>query len=250
MIKSSFKENFTFFTAILFWIMVFFGGLVWADSNGVWHDAKDVRGGTFGSDEQPNTNSFSFMNPVTFNDVLTANFNAIFNGNVGIGTATPTTKLDVMGDVKAKVYYDKDNSAYYVDPSGISNTNRIDSAQARSSIYYDKDNLGYYVNPASTTNLNRIDSAQTRSSIYYDKDNTGYYVDPASTTILNSLCLNGNCRNTWPPSGLSGALVIKTRVTTASFGCDSTPGLDIRFCIGSTCSPYVPVIQPTSMSCG
>jgi len=105
-------ERLNFISNLMILILVFFGGLVWADSNGVWHDAKDVRGGIFGNDEQPNTNNFSFINPVSFNgiltananaifnNILTANNNAIFNGNVGIGTTNPRTKLEISGAVK------------------------------------------------------------------------------------------------------------------------------------------------------
>jgi hypothetical protein len=42
------------------------------------------------------------------------------SGNVGIGTTSPLTKLDVVGNVNASVYYDRENSARYLDPSGTS----------------------------------------------------------------------------------------------------------------------------------
>ncbi|MEK9129781.1 MAG: hypothetical protein AAB526_00030, partial [Patescibacteria group bacterium] len=39
------------------------------------------------------------------------------NGKVGIGTSTPGAELDVNGNVRASIYYDKDEEQYYIDPA-------------------------------------------------------------------------------------------------------------------------------------
>lgn len=65
-----FKLNFNFVSNIFILVILFFGGFIWADSNGIWTDAKDIRGGTFGSDEQPDTTNYTFINPVYINDKL------------------------------------------------------------------------------------------------------------------------------------------------------------------------------------
>lgn len=49
------------------------GVFVWAESNGIWHDAKDVRGGIFGEDEPGYNQNYTFANPVDFQDEITAN---------------------------------------------------------------------------------------------------------------------------------------------------------------------------------
>jgi len=49
---------------------IFLGGFVWADTNGVWHRAEDVRLGIFGGDEQGNGTEYIFINPVKFGDKL------------------------------------------------------------------------------------------------------------------------------------------------------------------------------------
>lgn len=57
-------------------------GFIWADNNGVWHKAEDVRGGIFGHDEQDVTGGYSFINPVSFND------NVSVNGDLKVNTIT------------------------------------------------------------------------------------------------------------------------------------------------------------------
>jgi len=80
--NKNFMIKFNFFSNILILFILFFGGAIYADTNGIWSFASDVRGGTFGSDE--GTPVFSFMN------------------KLGIGTTTPTTDLDVNGSIKSK----------------------------------------------------------------------------------------------------------------------------------------------------
>ncbi|NQZ84351.1 MAG: hypothetical protein HRU03_01415 [Nanoarchaeales archaeon] len=103
----------------------------YSESNGVWHDAKDVRAGVFGSDEvtsgfifenQLTINSFSNLvnsqlnfkslnvnywsigKTATSNDFIinkegsTNTFTILSNENIGIGTNAPTEKLHVIGN--------------------------------------------------------------------------------------------------------------------------------------------------------
>jgi hypothetical protein len=117
-------------------------------------------------------------------------------GNVGIGTTTPTKKLEVAGDVMANVYYDKDSpNEYYVDPSSTSVLNGIITTSILN--YGD---WTYYLNLDETSTLNTI-----HASILKDKEDTNYYVNPAGTSKLSTLNVTGslNALSTLKVTGLS-----------------------------------------------
>lgn len=50
--KDSFKTNFNFVFNVIIIMSLFTFGFVWADTNGVWSNAEDVKPGTFGTDEE------------------------------------------------------------------------------------------------------------------------------------------------------------------------------------------------------
>ena len=73
------------------------------------------------------------------------------------------------------------------------------SGQARAPIFYDSNNTSYYVDPASTSNMYRaVVTDYIYTPIVYDNNNSSYYVDPSSTsslynvTVHNQLYLNTN----------------------------------------------------------
>jgi len=144
---------------------------------------------------------------------IEAESNLTFNG----------TSLITTGDMRASIFYDQDNTAYYVNPASTSlllnletrnfitigqeggyefgNPNQeyvlIDSGfnsglpGIKSPIYYSLSTTSYYVNPASTSRLkDLVVQDRVDAPIYYDSDNTAYYVDPASTSRLSTLEVN------------------------------------------------------------
>lgn len=74
------------------------------------------------------------------------------------------------------IFYDSNNTGYYVDPNGVSNVNDM-----RAQIFYDGGNTGFYLQPRATSVMN-----VAHISFIYDRDNTGYYLDPAGTTSMNA----------------------------------------------------------------
>jgi hypothetical protein len=81
-------------------------------------------------------------------------------GNLGLGTSTPTQKLEVIGNISANLLYDRENPAYNIDPAGYSTTWVLRRLYGFNGPEYDENNGAYYVDPGNTTKLNnlRVDS--------------------------------------------------------------------------------------------
>lgn len=62
---------------------------IYADTNGIWVDAKDIRVGTFGSDESGG--NFVFPNNLQVSNTFESS-QARISGNLGVGTSTPNKK--------------------------------------------------------------------------------------------------------------------------------------------------------------
>jgi hypothetical protein len=156
---------------------------------------------------------------------------AYFGGSVGIGTL-PTQKLHVSGtgfastDFRAPIFYDSDNTGFYVDAASTSVVNNLtinNSATLNTAIdqaltlnstdsnwnyigfahsstrksYFGLDSAG---NPVwgtdsaylYTTGNYLLVGSSCRSPLFYDSDNTGYYVDPASNSNINTMSMAGD----------------------------------------------------------
>lgn len=57
----------------------------------------------------------------------------------------------------------------------------------RSSLYYDANNTAYYIDPASTSYTYRVYGYYPYFYAYYDRNNSSYYLDPASTGTALSI---------------------------------------------------------------
>ena len=141
------------------------------------------------------------------------------NPHYGVGgtfgyTGTPNIRmwlntggsLMTTGDMRAPLFYDSNNTAYYGDFASTSRINRIDYTN----LYWATNTNYGFVGPdvyADTINSGAVgdqlelcyhrgsftsSAGSMRAPLFYDRDDTGYYVDAASTSALTTLTLAGN----------------------------------------------------------
>ena len=213
-----------------------------------------------------NPNGTSSIQATNFNNANIYNINHIQINDPGAGEGlqwlngsgwqiyeSPDNNSNAAGNLQ---FATGTTHRFRVDTSG----NTFSIASSRSPIFYDTDNTGYYLNPASTSNLNGIDvngtldmnsgnyirlytgggnargyiqatdtndahliiatsggedisfrdgglggdwnvimrgdgntlfRSSTQSPIYYDRDDTNYYANPAGTSVFNGLTVGG-----------------------------------------------------------
>jgi hypothetical protein len=102
--------------------------------------------------------------------------------NGGFKGAWGGGRLVTPSDIRGTLFYDYNNTGYYVDPASITILNDF-----RCDIMYDKDNTGYYIRPASTSITNDF-----RATLFYARENTAYYTRPHTSSYINSLITAGS----------------------------------------------------------
>jgi hypothetical protein len=154
------------------------------------------------------------------------------------GTSGYTT---ITGSARSPIFYDTDNTAYYLDPTGStslvaagvlasfrSDTQEIirtyNTSASSAAQFYIAHNYGAATigNSRGTLDINSsytTISNSTRSPIFYDSDNTGYYVNPADTSYVNVLNTAGTIT--------SGGLIV-TRTNYAAFNDSNDTTFSVR----------------------
>ena len=113
-------------------------------------------------------------------------------------------------DLRAPIFYDANDTNYYLDGNGISRLSKIwcrgsatNSAPrwdtsfhvAQSQHFYGHSSTQtMYIGESNTINIRStgIASSSFRAPIFYDSGNTGYYLDAGSTSNLNAATFAGN----------------------------------------------------------
>lgn len=138
-----------------------YGSYTYADTNGIWHFAKDIQGGVFGQDEQDVTNYYRFINPVYFDSDINVSGNSTF--------------VDIYAD---NIYVNEDLYANQVYSSGnkvatLDNTGKVPLSQ----LPFRKGDL---ISPADRPLINGLPEYQTE---YFSISNLGISGTSASNVV-------------------------------------------------------------------
>lgn len=149
--------------------------------------ALGIEGSTLWSSVPTTTQQFKWYGGTTLAASLT-----------GAGVFTAST------DVRAPIYYDSSNTAYYLDPASTSvlnaiNANGVIRLNSDSSYMIGTPSYGFrFNNNADTINALLVNNSGTctayadfRAPIFYDSGNTGYYVDPNGTSNIVKMYVGG-----------------------------------------------------------
>lgn len=148
---------------------------------------------------------------------LRARQNLVVDGGASVGgNFNSGGGITAAGSVKAQIFYDANNTSYYVDPDKTSNINALSTegnisskgnvtaaGSMSSQIYYDANNTAYYLDPSSSSRINTLAaqgnisaagnvtaSGVMSSQVYYDLNDSNYYVDPNGTSNVNAVNSN------------------------------------------------------------
>lgn len=126
-----------------------------------------------------------------------------YDWNNGIQMTINDGYVSAANSFRAPIFYDSNDTRYYVDPDGSSNIVTLTSSNTYvgNAIYFGGGNN--YLNWTSGrihSNVGIKSENSMHAPIFYDSENTAYYLDPASRSNLNMLTLSGAGHffpNTW-----------------------------------------------------
>jgi hypothetical protein len=168
------------------------------------------------------------MEYTNWDDGWTITFNTSTYKNVSSTHTvfTPVSSGNNTSAAYASLYYDSNNTSYYVDPASTSNLNALltysyqgngnvggtgNASWHPSGIYSAGYNWlygGINGGGSSATNFGDV-----RANIFYDYTNTGFYIDAASTSVINSIQVNTAIGVGTAPSATTGEIRATNNIT-------------------------------------
>ncbi len=128
-------------------------------------------------------------------------FTILKNGDVGIGTITPNTKLRVEGDISGERFLDTSNFAYFLDPGGVSNLSNITLTGGGNALYAPNGAVSAAGGSFASGNLTLGAGGLISTNGYIYSNN---YIQAAGSdgrVLANQFCFNaGGCITSVPSS--------------------------------------------------
>ncbi|MCA9497279.1 MAG: collagen-like protein, partial [Nanoarchaeota archaeon] len=199
----NFIEKFNFFTNIFILLILVFGGIIWADSNGVWNRAEDIRGGIFGGDEQLNTVNYTFINPVYFNESVNAKEYCDINGT----NCKNIANIAGGGDS----YWEKlENDTYYLNGSMIIKSYGVipytcNKTYEGGMFYLNVTKMIYFCDGTNWNEYRGPEGPTGSTGSTGPRGVRGFTgsagLDCSVSGTCAQLCIGTDCKNAWPSGG-------------------------------------------------
>lgn len=129
--------------------------------------------------------------------------NLVFQTGATAGQDNGTERLTINSsgnvtanvDFRAPIYYDSNNTAFYLDPAGTSVLNGIGAGTVSATNFtaanaFYVNGFAYYLNSTNGgwyANARIQSETDMRAPIFYDSNNTAFYLDPAGTSVLGTV---------------------------------------------------------------
>jgi hypothetical protein len=161
--------------------------------------------------------------------VLHVYSNGYVDGNLGIGTTSPTQKLDVNGYVRGGTGLCIGNDCRTSWPTSTGTLTESDTLQTvtsrgnattlaiRTPMIYDNDNTGYFLDPTGASSMKALEMMWSSAFPFIDfkNDTTSDYdmrliltnndrLDVQGGSLgASSICLGSDCRTSWPSGSVT-----------------------------------------------
>ena len=147
--------------------------------------------------------------------------------------------LQADSSLRAPIFYDSNNTAFYLDPASTSVLNGVSAGTVSATNFtaanaFYVNGFAYYLNSTNGgwySNARIQSETDMRAPIYYDSSNTGYYVDPNGTSLLNTVGVDSLLNlSSGAPLFISSASAAYQRVDGRNEGSDSRAPQATRLC--------------------
>lgn len=183
---------------------------LWRSDGGTWNPSTNIT-----LNQTANSQEWSFD---MYRNGYTGGYWHVWDStnNIILKAAADTGRVSAPYSFDTPIFYDSNNTGYYVDPASTSNLYSLSVGSSMSLFggygggsgpglgfenqstfcrlaFFGLDFYDWNDGIQMTINNNHVAATNSfRAPIFYDSNNTGYYIDPASTSVLNALTVGGS----------------------------------------------------------